>query len=614
MKYSKKDYRNGAEGFILWAEENACVPIYPEGSEIPEWCSLGKLPDTPNAETGRSWKGMWEEQKKVLREALRMKNGRFVYRLIVFCWPRGEGKSILVVLIKLWRFMCWQRQFIMLGANSKDQVQWSHYELMRDIIVHSPKLLIAIGRKKVKLKDITLRNRKGDILSIIKCVSSFSGIFSNITGFTFSEMFDMKNPKFYVQIYGSIRNIPNALGMIDSTVSSKVHVLYRLFRSYQKNTNPALFFSYRYSKSGDPADYWNPNMTKGQLAAYKDAFPLGDYERYFLNLWSAGAENVFTEEMIEATNYIGADNVLQNHGTVIQLITKRNRIFESINKMRGLGGALTREDVLLDNQDVLDKIEARLWPVESVYKLRTPQSMVIPATTDDLTRLSDLYDTDWAILAGGDYASPMKRRTAARTILVIGAKGLFGSRSSMPILSDDSVPHYLYLLLRLANIEDHSLESMKEAIMEADLEYDGIDMFCSETWGAEFMKEWFEEKDIAIDIIHPTYDRQKAAFMELYRLYATGRFKAPPTAVQGSKEPDILREEPTTFNHNPDPPNRGFFSTEKKEKYGIQDDVMYALAYMIYGGRNLSVNDFKPRHGKVFFGELYQPQGLLGAY
>ena len=60
---------------------------------------------------------------------------------------------------------------------------------------------------------------------------SFTGIVSNITGFTFSEMFDMKNPKFFTQLYGSIRNVVNALGVIDSTVSEKDHILYKQYLS-----------------------------------------------------------------------------------------------------------------------------------------------------------------------------------------------------------------------------------------------------------------------------------------------------------------------------------------------------------------------------------------------
>ena len=86
-------YRDGGEGFIDWCEENVCLAIYKQGASVPSWIPMSELPDGPNPDTGRSYKQMWESQKDIIREALKMKDGRFVYRLIVFCWQRGDGKS-----------------------------------------------------------------------------------------------------------------------------------------------------------------------------------------------------------------------------------------------------------------------------------------------------------------------------------------------------------------------------------------------------------------------------------------------------------------------------------------------------------------------------------------
>jgi hypothetical protein len=212
-KKGKKDdwdeYREGADGLIEWAEKNVCVPIYPEGEDLAVWCLIGHLPTEKNPITGRSYRDMWEAQKVVLRKALVMDNGRFRHRLIIFCWPRGDGKSLLVCITMLWKFFCWTRQQIMLGANSRDQVKFVHYDIMRDIIINSPRLLARInGKRNIQEKEIRLKDDAGNVRSLIRSISSFSGIVSNITGFTFSEIFDMKNPKFYTQLYGSIRNMP----------------------------------------------------------------------------------------------------------------------------------------------------------------------------------------------------------------------------------------------------------------------------------------------------------------------------------------------------------------------------------------------------------------------
>src|SRR3972149_4488948 len=83
--YEPLDYRDGPEGFIKWCEDFVHIPIYPEGSDIPSWISIGKLPTMKNPKTKRSYRDMWEKKKEVYRNALRMYKGRFRYRLIVFC-------------------------------------------------------------------------------------------------------------------------------------------------------------------------------------------------------------------------------------------------------------------------------------------------------------------------------------------------------------------------------------------------------------------------------------------------------------------------------------------------------------------------------------------------
>ena len=188
--YSK--YRNGADGMITWCNENVHLPIVPPGSDIPVWTLMGKLPSKKNPETGKSYKGMWLAQQEVLREALQMENGKFKYSLIILSWGRGEGKSLCVVLIQMWKFFCWPKQTITLGANSKDQIKFVHYDIIRDIILNSPKLLDIIQLKNIQEKEIKLKDDDGNVRSTIRAISSFTGIVSNITGYTFSEVFDMK--------------------------------------------------------------------------------------------------------------------------------------------------------------------------------------------------------------------------------------------------------------------------------------------------------------------------------------------------------------------------------------------------------------------------------------
>jgi len=416
------NYRDGAEGMIRWVEDFVYIPIYPEGSDVAVWTPMHSLPTEKNPGTGKSYRDIWEGQKEVLREALRMQNKRFIYRLIVLCWMRGEGKSLLACLIQLWKFFNWPRQQIMLGANSKDQVKFVHFDIMRDIIINSPKLFRRVGGKRnIQEKEIRLKDSEGNIRSIIRSISSFSGIVSNITGYTFSEIFDMKKPKFFTQLDGSIRNIPNAFGVIDSTVSEKTHILYQLYINFIQGKTSTVFFSYRHSKEGLPEDYWNPNMDKAQLDDYRAKFPFGDFERYFLNLWSAGTQRVFTEEMVEITKYLGIDGQLLNTKEMQKELELKNHLIEVMTDISGKGFADGGEETA----GKIDEIYRRLTPVSGVYKLADKYGQSKMASMEDLVTLSNMFDTDWVITAGSDYGDPYAVRGLARTIAIIIAKGLW---------------------------------------------------------------------------------------------------------------------------------------------------------------------------------------------
>lgn len=605
-----RKYRDGAEGFINFCNDHVFVPIFYPGDTVAEWCPMHALPDEENVVTKKSYAGIWEAQQQVVRQCLVMENGRFKYRLIVLCWMRGEGKSLLVCLIQLWKFFCWPKQQIMLGANSKDQVKFVHYDIIRDIIYNSPTLFARVGKRNIQEKEIHLKDGRGKVLSLIRSISSFSGIVSNITGFTFSEIFDMKNPKFYVQLYGSIRNMPNALGIIDSTVSDKQHVLYQLYSSFIDGKTKEVFFSYRCSREGQMEDYWNPNMDDTQLNDYRVTFPFGEFERYFLNLWSAGQARVFTDEMIEEIGILGMDQGLLNHKDIREALIERSRLTHAKIDIEGKG----LFDFALNYEKKAYSIEKRFKPVSDVYSM-THRNYSIPQfpPMEEIEHLSRVFDTDFALLVGVDMADPMSVRSNARTIVTFALKGLAGTRSNPHIYNQElGNPEFLYFLFYAASIEGHHMDAIKLLLEAVHEEYDGIDAICAERFGAWDLEPWCEERDIKFEAIYPTYDRQREAFKELFTIIDKGRFKAPPVPIPGSKKADILREEAAIFDHDTD--KRWFGSPEKGEKYGIQDDFIYSIGWCIYGGRMLGPDEFHPRKAARFFGSFTPDKNLVGNY
>lgn len=607
--YEPDSYIDGPEGFIKWCEDKVCIPIYPVGAVMATWCGIKDLPTELNPRTGRSYRSIWEAQKEVVRQALRMVDGEFIHRLIVFCWMRGEGKSLLACLIQLWKFFNWSKQQIVLGANSKEQITFVHFDIMKDIIINSPDLVKTVGKRNIQEKKIKLTDANGNDVSVIRAISSFSGIVSNITGYTFSEIFDMKNPKFFVQLDGSIRNIPNAFGVIDSTVSAKTHILYQLFESFVKRADPTLFFHYRTSPKGLADDFWNPNMDQQQLESYRSKFPLGEFDRYFKNTWGSATLRIFSEETLMAMRYIGANGIVGNPEAVMKICGEKVKVEEEI---KSLIENRKVERPIGEERLKLAFIESKLIPVEKYYTLRDEGGFPKMATLQDLETIGNLLDTKWAILAGIDRADPMKvTNKGARTMFTCVAKGLPGSGSRPFLVDEKHVPNYFYLVLHIVNVESHSLEDLKTVILSCNEEYGGVDKICGERWGIWDLATWCEDNSIALEAIFPTYDKQKAAFSELYLLSTGSRLKCPPLGVWGSKETDILQEEATVFYHDSD--KHWFGSPEKNERNGTQDDCIFSLAWCIYGGRELNANDFRERRGEFYFGTMIHEQITHGS-
>jgi len=498
----------------------------------------------------------------------------------------------------------------MLGANSKDQVKFVHFDIMRDIIINSPQLYVEVGgERNIQEKEIRIKDSKGNIGSLIRSISTATGIVSNITGYTFSEMFDMKNPRFFTQLHGSIRNVPNAFGTIDSTVSDKQHILYTLYQNFNKGKTQGLYFSYRCSPKGDHRDYWHPNMTQKQLNDYESTFLFGDYEKYFKNLWSAGSQKVFTDEMIEETKLIGTTSELIAHAEVQKWLTIKHKAIRAEKFVKEKGFT----DSVQEHQEKIYRADIQLRKLNDVYLLKDMFGAPLMASAMDLQKLGNLLDTDWAILAGADFGDPYAVRGNARTIVTALAKGLPGSRTNpLAYMGDSTIPRFFYFGLLVSNVKDHSVDKVKNILEEVHNEFQGIDVFCSERWGTGDMEKFCTDRDIKFEAIFPTYDRQKDAFKEFLAAVKDGRWKCPDLGVPGSKKEDIREEEMEIFDHDKD--KKWFGSTEKNERHGAQDDWMFANAWAMFGGRLLSVEHFRSRTGSAFFGYFQKNKELVGDY
>lgn len=367
------------------------------------------------------------------------------------------------------------------------------------------------------------------------------------------------------------------------------------------------FFSYRCSKNGSYKDFFNPQMTQAQLDDYRLKFPPAEFDRYFRNVWESGVGKVFSEDMVNATRILSVhpSGFPQPNTTEIQ------KYFE---KIRNLNEEHI-EEVKDTNQLHKAGLMRSVRHVSSIFALDKATLFNSIATAENLKDLTDYYDTDWVIGMGVDRADPMKIVThGARTMVVTVAKGLPGSRSNPAIqYLPNAIHSYIYIIIGINHIIDNSLDGIKTIASLANVTYDGLDMFCSERWGMFDIVPWLEENEVKFDLTQPNVERQKMAFSELFILLSTERLKCPPIGITGSKMDDIFKEEMLTFEQSSDD-KIWYGSPEKNDRYGIQDDMVYSLGWCIYGMRNLTPSNFRPRGVATFMGLYYENKKVLGRY
>jgi len=600
-------YQTDPLGAETWLEDHVCVNILDFSIGVERWVPLGELAQmtTPHPITGRTYHDMWQWQKEnYIRPATsRDEYGMLKYHTVICCEPRGEGKSIKTCLLNLWRFFCLPAQTSILGANSKDQSKFALYDIIVKLIRNSPKLIAILGPENILDKEIRLKNSKRETVSTITAVSAFTGIYSNLTSYSFSEIFDMSNPKFFYQLDSSRRNIPNSQGYIDSTVSEKGHVLHNLYEASPlvKNTDPGILFCYRFSNQALEKDYLHPCNTQAQLDSFRTKFTPPEFARYFKNTWTLVDTSVFRPALILSAKYIGYNGTLGMQSNVLkncQMIAKLEEEQES--------------DDLRDNRSRIEELKAELIPLP--YSLEEDFHPVC-ISIHDLQYLGDLYDTNWAIGTGADIADPLKDEInkGAQSFLTFIAKGLPGSRSQPDLhltLKDNA--RYIYFLIHLAHIQSNEAGEIQEKLEDFAYEFGIVQTFCSERWGAGALRKYCEENDIKIELISPTYDKQRSGFNEFYRLVQSGLFKIPDTVIRGKETDDVLKEEMQAFRH--DVHKKWYGSLTKSNAKGVQDDVMFAICWGIYGLREITPDDFGAHNGNIFMGASVHNHDLVGRY
>lgn len=316
---------------------------------------------------------------------------------------------------------------------------------------------------------------------------------------------------------------------------------------------------------------------------------------------------MFAEELFLATQYVGFRGSLGEQVKVLGTIKAHLKAREE-NK--------TPYDEILED-GTRSSMVSDLKPISDIYELKTSFNQPRSITMDELNKLGDIYNTDFALCVGVDRADPMKQDIThgARSMMTLIAKGLPGSRNNPAVLlqEDTTVLKYMYFLVSLNHIEHNDITTIKEIVEGWVADYDGVQSLCTERWGMWDIGEWCEDLEIQFFPLTASYPVQRDGFSEMYAILNEGRFKSPEIVTRGSKLDNIFEEELLLFDH--DPVRKFYGSPEKREKLGVQDDTMFSINWGIYGGRFISVHDFIPRNVITSLGEYHEEKkSLIGSY
>ncbi len=619
----RSEYQDGAEGCIKWAEENIRAKVV--RSAEPEMIYLKDLPDDED-EYGRSYKRMWEEQKKEIRKALETKsNGEFVRNLAVFCWPRGDGKSFIVVLIVAWFFFNFAFMKIKLSASSKVLSGDVHFKEIVSLIQNSPKLLDIVGQKGIQEEVIKITNGKKGLFNEIRIMSTASGIASNTNVITQSEAFEMKDKTFFSKWYGSLRNTWNAIGFIDTTVAPKDHWVYvNLYEAYLKNPDGSIYFSYRGNRGAKPEGFWHPGMSQSKLDGFKSALGDVDFARFFENLWDKQDVTIFSEIDIMLMGYIGVDGMSCGDDMSRQIIERQLKLVGTEEIMRKKFNQNTNAGYHEASSVRMNEIERRLTPISSFLNLGShgkvnPRNKVRTSTKQtelkELNALGDYYDTDWALIVVVDRSDALKKteRENARTVITAVVKGLPGSRGMSKQDQNNQDLLYVYCLVGVFVVEDHMDLGVLDVFKTVHKNLGHIDMACGEHFSMANIKAYCDSEKIPMLIVYPSLNKQKEGYVAFGNKVRAGLFKAPDIPVHGSRQVDIFREEMGYLDATEKGKNVMYGSREKHVKDGVQDDVMDCMWMTFFCSLEITAAQFKTR--KVFlnqgFGGIFNGMNLV---
>jgi len=552
----KRVYLKHPEGVIAWAEDNLRVEDKLKGEFTPI--------------------NLFDYQKNALLESYKCDaNGLLQHFYAIYCWARGDGKSLMSQINALYRFFNWRNQTILTASSSKENSDFLIFTELKKVITNSPMLFYLVeGDDNLLEKEV----RHPRLKNIISPISTFSGIKSNANMIIFTELHELAKENYFWDLANSIRGVPNAQVVIDSIASAEGHVLHKLYETSLKNDEAGrhIYFDYVCEKNQ------NPLVTPAFLATQRALLPASVYDQNFRNRFGGGKRKLFNELDRRIATYIG----VKDKGF------DRNAIRGAVEELMDLEA---EEKIYLNAKDKekVRKIRDRIKKLNESL-IRVDDFITFPATREQVSRFAKYIgvEEEPIFTIGVDRAQPYSEN-GDRTVLTVNARFFLGYEEKKNESGGEmEVPVFLHLMVDQRHIEDNSEQEIKNAIREIGTRYN-IENIGFEDYETVDIKLWCESQGFEAELIHPNYGNQRMAFTAMFDLFVSGLYKFPSECLPEIPEYEKHDEgrgrmfwvELKDFEH--DASVKKFYAPSKARKDGIKDDAVYSCAWSIFATREI---------------------------
>jgi hypothetical protein len=217
------------------------------------------------------------------------------------CWPRRHGKTVLVALIVVWKFLTRRTQMIAILANSATQSVDTGFKLAATILRQTPYTATLIQNETIKiLGDSIHYDGAGNIIQGYP--ANPAALFGKkISVAQVTELHAARSQAVFDAVSSATIDTDDAMVLVDSTVGPRSSPLYGLYQLFQKKADEALYFSFISYKNLAEALEKSPHWInrKGLKSQAAKMLPL-DFAQQHLNLWGSASNSLFPKQIIDS--------------------------------------------------------------------------------------------------------------------------------------------------------------------------------------------------------------------------------------------------------------------------------------------------------------------------